>query len=241
MTDIVHASGVAAIPTRYAGCHFRSRLEARWAVFFDTIGIRWEYEPQGFIGAYGQHYLPDFLLPEIEPPVRSSRMGDVNLECLGTFVEVKGSDRQLQADAKKIGQVIDYRETPVAHGLLLLGPVPDATDDRIGEIGHSFLSWHKGVDHSVVRFTLTQPIDPATGRAALGGRLRSKPTPSLIVSGVGRYYDGNTSDTLPHHATVEAFMFAHQLSSSRRPDPRIVAAYTAARSARFEHGQSGAA
>ncbi len=37
-----------AIETHYAGCRFRSRLEARWAVFFDAIGIEWQYEPQGF-------------------------------------------------------------------------------------------------------------------------------------------------------------------------------------------------
>jgi hypothetical protein len=28
-----------AIETRYAGCLFRSRLEARWAVLFDHLGI----------------------------------------------------------------------------------------------------------------------------------------------------------------------------------------------------------
>lgn len=50
---------IKAIPTRYAGCHFRSRLEARWAVFFDHLGIRWEYEPQGYALPSG-NYLPDF-------------------------------------------------------------------------------------------------------------------------------------------------------------------------------------
>jgi hypothetical protein len=30
---------------RYAGVRFRSRLEARWAGFFDGIGSRWNYEP----------------------------------------------------------------------------------------------------------------------------------------------------------------------------------------------------
>lgn len=39
---------IAAVPTRYAGRRFRSRLEARWAVFFDALDIHWEYEPQGF-------------------------------------------------------------------------------------------------------------------------------------------------------------------------------------------------
>lgn len=30
---------IQAIQTRYAGHHFRSRLEARWAVFFDYLGV----------------------------------------------------------------------------------------------------------------------------------------------------------------------------------------------------------
>lgn len=34
--------------TPYKGYWFRSRLEARWAVFFDTLGLKWLYEPEGF-------------------------------------------------------------------------------------------------------------------------------------------------------------------------------------------------
>ena len=37
------------IETKYKGCRFRSRLEARWAVFFDALGIKWWYEPEGFM------------------------------------------------------------------------------------------------------------------------------------------------------------------------------------------------
>jgi hypothetical protein len=36
------------IETHYRGCRFRSRIEARWAVFFDALGIKWSYEPEGF-------------------------------------------------------------------------------------------------------------------------------------------------------------------------------------------------
>lgn len=54
---------IKAIETRYGGCRFRSRLEARWAVFFDALGVPWEYEPEGFdLGPVGR-YLPDFRLP----------------------------------------------------------------------------------------------------------------------------------------------------------------------------------
>ena len=36
------------IPTRYNDYRFRSRLEARWALFFDHLGIAYQYEPEGF-------------------------------------------------------------------------------------------------------------------------------------------------------------------------------------------------
>lgn len=52
------------IQTHYRGYHFRSRLEARWAVFFDALRIPWQYEVEGFdLGAAGW-YLPDFWLPQ---------------------------------------------------------------------------------------------------------------------------------------------------------------------------------
>ena len=54
---------IKAIETLYKGYRFRSRLEARWAVFFDALGIDWEYEPEGFEMADGTRYLPDFYLP----------------------------------------------------------------------------------------------------------------------------------------------------------------------------------
>jgi hypothetical protein len=39
---------IQAIETEYNGCYFRSRLEARWSVFFDTLGVEWEYEPEHY-------------------------------------------------------------------------------------------------------------------------------------------------------------------------------------------------
>lgn len=46
-----------AIPTRYCGINFRSRLEARWAAWFTLVGWKWEYEPVELAG-----YLPDFIV-----------------------------------------------------------------------------------------------------------------------------------------------------------------------------------
>jgi hypothetical protein len=48
------------IETRYRSYRFRSRLEARWRVFFQTLGVPWEYEPQGYKLSDGRWYLPDF-------------------------------------------------------------------------------------------------------------------------------------------------------------------------------------
>ena len=71
-------SEIKAIETRYKGYRFRSRLEARWAVFFDTLGIRWEYEPEGYVLEHGP-YLPDF----------DTEIG---------FVEIKGSGGRTEED-----------------------------------------------------------------------------------------------------------------------------------------------
>ena len=63
-----------AIDTEYNGYLFRSRLEARWAVFFDALGIKYEYEKEGYDTPAG-YYLPDFWLPETT-----------------TFIEIKPAD-----------------------------------------------------------------------------------------------------------------------------------------------------
>ena len=57
---------IKAIETKYKGCRFRSRLEARYAVLFDALGIEWHYEPEGFELEHYGRYLPDFYLPQID-------------------------------------------------------------------------------------------------------------------------------------------------------------------------------
>jgi hypothetical protein len=59
------ATSCKAIETRYKGYRFRSRLEARWAVFLDALGIRYEYEKEGFDLGDAGYYLPDFWLPDV--------------------------------------------------------------------------------------------------------------------------------------------------------------------------------
>jgi hypothetical protein len=88
---------IRPIETHYAGCHFRSRLEARWAVFFDALGIAWQYEVQGYkITNLNEDrewwYLPDFFLPVTQ-----------------TWVEVKGTLDGLENDYfAMIASAIDW-------------------------------------------------------------------------------------------------------------------------------------
>ena len=52
---------VKPIPATVYGVTTRSRLEARWIIFFERAGIPWEYEPQAYrVGSRG--YLPDFRI-----------------------------------------------------------------------------------------------------------------------------------------------------------------------------------
>jgi len=44
-------------PTLYKGTMFRSRLEARWAAFFDLAEWEWQYEPIDLVG-----WTPDFYV-----------------------------------------------------------------------------------------------------------------------------------------------------------------------------------
>lgn len=85
------AMTIKVIETIYNGYRFRSRLEARWAVFFDSLGVSYEYEKEGFdLGSAGW-YLPDFWLPEQQ-----------------AWVEVKSADIDVpEPDQEKIKRLVD--------------------------------------------------------------------------------------------------------------------------------------
>lgn len=102
-----------AIETNYMGCRFRSRLEARWAVFFDTLRVPWEYEKQGYVIG-GVPYLPDFWLPVKKIGGRVER-----LPAHGCWVEIKGA---APSDEEKFLLLGLTRDTGHA-GLLLSGGI----------------------------------------------------------------------------------------------------------------------
>ena len=110
----IRSRSIKPIETEYKGYRFRSRLEARWAVFFDVCGVRWEYEPEGYDLGDGIYYLPDFLLH-----------GVVGRDGGDLWVEVKGW--MTDDDAVKI-----RRFAELGHKVLVVGPIPDGeTADQI--------------------------------------------------------------------------------------------------------------
>lgn len=80
--------------TVYNGYNFRSRLEARWASFFDEMGIEYVYEPQSFILESGTLYIPDFYLPKMNAFV------EIKFEKLGPKDFLKAKNLVIEGDTK---------------------------------------------------------------------------------------------------------------------------------------------
>lgn len=178
---------VQAIETGYRGYRMRSRLEARWACFFDQLGVRWEYEPQGFTTPHGP-YLPDFWLPEVNER--------------GVWFEVKSDGVRSDSD-ERWADLSEGTNLPVivAFGL----PSPDPSE------------WH--IDGNMEEWI---------GEAADGSReFCICPTCGRI----GIQYNGAEGRICRHGDGDDG-----EYGSDH---PRILACYAAARSARFEHGESG--
>lgn len=86
---------INAIETAYKKDKFRSRLEARWAVFFNALGIEYQYEEEGFefeTGAFGKiRYLPDFYIPSwdkyIEIKPKHKKLTEAEFTKCGGFAQ----------------------------------------------------------------------------------------------------------------------------------------------------------
>lgn len=152
-------AGVKPIETEYAGYRFRSRLEARWAVFFDACGVKWEYEPEGFDLGDGLYYLPDFLLHDVM----------AKYELVDLYIEVKGN--MTSADRRKIEKFTAYNEDACKpqYPLYVIGNIP--SDDFEGDTCNQF-----GDDKLFYNFSMVDgdgypcfPCIDKAGRFALKG------------------------------------------------------------------------
>lgn len=104
-----------SIDTSYNGYKFRSRTEARWAVFFDELRIAYDFEPKGF-DLNGVRYLPDFhltnglVLHEFEP----TQLDQI-------WVEIKPDPNITDNERKKMAEFVKQTD----HHILLIAGQPD--------------------------------------------------------------------------------------------------------------------
>lgn len=91
---------IKPIETSYRGYRFRSRTEARWAIWFDELNIKWDYEIEGFELPDGKRYLPDFWLPEMD-----------------VFVEIKPSSPLSFNDFMKLIQFGELKNLIIIFGV----------------------------------------------------------------------------------------------------------------------------
>lgn len=116
---------IKAIETVYNGYRFRSRLEARWAVFFDALGVDYEYEPEGFDLGDGTRYLPDFKIK------CWGKRGCLYDKPFDLWIEVKGN--MTETDAEKIfkfacgadGFSLNSDVEEVINPVLIVGQIPN--------------------------------------------------------------------------------------------------------------------
>lgn len=95
---------------KYNGIQFRSRLEARWAVWFDAMGIPYVYEPEGVcLWGGGGVYLPDYYLPRHHGGVYAEVKPDEFTD------EEKKKCRMLCRMAKRTVVLLDGAPEPIAY------------------------------------------------------------------------------------------------------------------------------
>lgn len=195
---------ITAIPTEYKGYRFRSRLEARWAVFFDVCRVKWEYEPGGFILPYGQFYLPDFLLH-----------GCAGRSPKDLYVEVKG--KITEADAEKILQfsgVKDIEAHEIKNPILVVAGIPDG--DSISDIEDFCQEWgydgFPGIKYGPYPFNF-ETIDGDYFVAH----------PGINKNGQFELFgdDGNYTYDRDDAATLRAFKLARQARFEHGERPRV--------------------
>jgi hypothetical protein len=203
---------IKAIETEYKGCLFRSRLEARWAVFFDELNIEWKYESEGFENDDGDRYLPDFYLP------RSL-----------TWVEVKGDKNALVKDHARMTRLLDWGGVlpgfknsldTASRGLLLLEDLP-YWDGSHGIFVHPIIQHDEGIHKNWLMF--------ASGAA-------------VCLSGSRFARIGGRAVEVVHNLQSDpaAWAIETRFVKTQRASIPALRAYRAARSARFEFGQKGA-
>lgn len=114
-----------SLPTKYKGYNFRSRTEARWAVFFDAMRIKYLYEHEDVVLPSGRRYLPDFYLPNIEGGCYAEVKGKFDYEGLFTCLELSALTK------RKVVLLEGVPDFKVYHFLICIGESIRALENDI--------------------------------------------------------------------------------------------------------------
>ena len=97
----------AAIPTMYAGVQFRSRLEARYAAYFDLLEWDWQYEPFDLNG-----YIPDFYV--VRGPLDTEDLFEIKPATAIDDPEIAAAQAKIDNSGWFLGTPDDFRCATVA-------------------------------------------------------------------------------------------------------------------------------
>lgn len=130
---------VEAIPTIYRGRQYRSRLEAKWAAFFDRVGWSHEYEPFELAG-----WMPDFLLRGDKQQVL------VEVKPITAFHPETSAKIARAAHASGFDGDLLLLGVRAGHGCLgWLGQRVDTRDWRDFDFGAAPFAWYAGASSRV--------------------------------------------------------------------------------------------
>ena len=210
---------IKAIETVYNGYRFRSRLEARWAVFFDAAGIPYEYEQEGFELSDGTRYLPDFYLPSYD-----------------WYVEVKppreGAGEDLVRASKFVGEKIKV--------LLLLGNIPTKKDIELWHYYALYFNPLRGkvlAERCCFDAVLTEAQDSYCGLeiSTWLGVDRERPRNMYQVS----RWPEDVLTAIHDREIGGEFPFCETFADDKERIKMLAKPYEKARQARFEYGEMG--
>lgn len=212
---------IAIKPTEYKGIKFRSRLEARVAVFFDTCGIKWEYEPEA-IDADGSEYNPDFYLPETND-----------------WVEVKGTRPGWEKEIKKACSHVSLNG-PITR-LVIISEIPNPWGDGLPHFPCYYATTERDPYAIKAAWYFFQDVERGVVRGHISSSWKDVPplidpfyldqqkasiTPEVDIGGLRRRYLRLCKTRL---ANASGIVFESHVSMVKRINPTLFYALNEAR------------
>lgn len=150
--------GFRSFPTKYNHVQFRSRLEARWAAFFDLAKWKWEYEPSD-----DGDWTPDFILRDEGGPtaveVKPIEWPDELSDCFGAV--------RARPDLEKVRKSARVRKLVLGaylpgvfggdHGMPVIGMIYGENS-----LGLAFVRSHRYDERSAQFWLMDRPEDYPT-------------------------------------------------------------------------------